>query len=136
MSEYEPMPLLLPTYSLPLLMAKAEGYHPTGKKPSTSLLARSATLTTATSLLSAFHVAQRLRVELLGEAFNIMNHANYNGYNSTAFNSVATTAATPINTPIGLIANSNFRVANNDGSQPDGTNAAGLGVTATPFLDL
>ena len=34
-------------------MASAEGYQPTGRKPSTSLLARSATRTTATSLLSA-----------------------------------------------------------------------------------
>jgi hypothetical protein len=70
-----------------------------------------------------FHMTERLRMEILGEAFNIMNHANYNGYNSTAFNSVATTATTPLGAPIALIANSNFRVANNDGSQPDGTNA-------------
>ena len=47
------MPLLLPTQSLPPRTANAEGYQPTGRNPSTSLLARSATRTTATSLLSA-----------------------------------------------------------------------------------
>ena len=80
-------------------------------------------------LARQFHVTEQLRMEILGEAFNIMNHANYNGYNSTAFNSVATTAATPLSAPIALIPNSNFRVANNDGSQPDGTNARRIQVS-------
>jgi Carboxypeptidase regulatory-like domain/TonB dependent receptor len=75
-----------------------------------------------------FHLTERLRMEILGEAFNVMNHSNYNGYNSTAFSTVATTAATPLSTPIALIPNSNFRVANNDGSQPDGTNARRIQV--------
>ncbi|HXA49410.1 MAG TPA: hypothetical protein VNV86_03860, partial [Candidatus Acidoferrum sp.] len=30
-----------------------------------------------------FHVTERLRAEILGEAFNVLNRANYNGYNST-----------------------------------------------------
>jgi hypothetical protein len=76
-----------------------------------------------------FHVAERLRVEILGEAFNITNRANYNGYNSTAFNTVATTTTTPLNAPITMIPNMNFRVANNDGSQPDGTNARRMQVS-------
>ena len=80
-------------------------------------------------LARQFHLIERLRMEMLGEAFNIMNHANYNGYNSTAFNSVATTASTPLSTPIALIPNANFRVANNDGSQPDGTNARRIQVS-------
>jgi hypothetical protein len=76
-----------------------------------------------------FSVTERLRMEILAEAFNIMNHANYNGYNSTAFNTVATTATTPLSAPIALIPNSNFRVANNDGSQPDGTNARRMQIS-------
>ncbi len=80
-------------------------------------------------LARQFHLTERLRMEILGEAFNILNHANYNGYNSTAFNSVATTATTPLNSPIVLIPNSNFRTANNDGSQPDGTNARRIQVS-------
>jgi hypothetical protein len=70
-----------------------------------------------------FRIGERLSMEILAEGFNILNHANYNGYNSTAFNTVATTASTPLGAPIVLIPNSNFRTANNDGSQPDGTNA-------------
>jgi hypothetical protein len=76
-----------------------------------------------------FQVTERLRMELLGEAFNITNRANYNGYNSTAFNTVATTTTTPLSAPITMIPNSNFRVANNDGSQPDGTNARRIQVS-------
>jgi hypothetical protein len=76
-----------------------------------------------------FHVSEHLRMEILGEAFNVMNHSNYNGYNSTAFNSVATTATTTLGSPIALIPNSNFRIANNDGSQPDGTNARRIQVS-------
>ena len=68
-------------------------------------------------------------MEILGEGFNILNHANYNGYNSTAFNTVAATGSTPLSTPIVLIPNSNFRSANNDGSQPDGTDARRLQVS-------
>ena len=80
-------------------------------------------------LARQFHVSERLRMEILGEAFNIMNHSNYNGYNSTAFNTVATTASTPLSAPVALIPASNFRVANNDGSQPDGTNARRMQVS-------
>jgi hypothetical protein len=76
-----------------------------------------------------FHVTEHLRMEILGEAFNVMNHSNYNGYNSTAFNTVATTTTTPLGAPIVLIPNTNFRTANNDGSQPDGTNARRLQVS-------
>ncbi len=76
----------------------------------------------------AFRATDRLRVEILGEAFNIFNHANYNGYNSTAYATVATTAATPLAAPIAMTAQSNFGIANNDGSQPDGTNARRLQI--------
>src|SRR5262249_26122993 len=77
----------------------------------------------------SFRVRDRMRIELLAEAFNILNHANYNGYNSTAFNTVATTVTTPLSAPVTMIPNNNFRIPNNDGSQPDGTNARRLQIS-------
>jgi len=68
-------------------------------------------------------------MEMLGEGFNVLNRANYNGYNSTAFNTVATTVTTPLTAPVLLNANSNLRTPNNDGSQPDGTNARRIQVS-------
>jgi len=73
-------------------------------------------------------VGDRLRLELLGEAFNITNHANYNGYSSTLYASVATTATTALSAPVLLTRQNNFGIPNNDGSQPDGTNARRLQV--------
>jgi hypothetical protein len=75
-----------------------------------------------------FRIGERLRVEAFGEGFNIANHANYNGYNSTLYASVATTAATPLSAPVLLTRQNNFGIPNNDGSQPDGTNARRLQV--------
>ena len=65
-------------------------------------------------------------MEVLAEAFNVMNHGNYNGYNSTLFASTATTATTPLSQPVPLVFQNNFGTRNNDGSQPDGTNARRL----------
>ena len=73
-----------------------------------------------------FHTRERLRTEILAEAFNVFNHANYNGYNSTLYTSTATTATTPLSQPVMLVQQSNFGTPNNDGSQPDGTNARRL----------
>jgi hypothetical protein len=75
-----------------------------------------------------FRVRERLSIEALGEGFNITNHANYNGNNSTLYASTATTATTPLNLPITLTRQSNFGIPNNDGSQPDGTNARRLQI--------
>ena len=72
---------------------------------------------------SASARTERLRTEIFAEAFNVFNHGNYNGYNSTLYASVATTTTTPLNTPVQLTRQNNFGIANNDGSQPDGTNA-------------
>jgi hypothetical protein len=75
-----------------------------------------------------FRVRERLSIEALGEGFNITNHANYNGYSSTLYATVATTATTPLATPVSLTRQNNFGIPNNDGSQPDGTNARRLQI--------
>jgi Carboxypeptidase regulatory-like domain len=75
-----------------------------------------------------FRVAEHLSIEALGEGFNITNHANYNGNNSTLYATTATTATTPLSAPITLTQQSNFGIPNNDGSQPDGTNARRLQI--------
>lgn len=48
-------------------------------------------------LSKRFNVADRVKLEFLGEAFNIANHQNVTGVNTTAY-TVASTAATKTNT--------------------------------------
>ncbi len=74
----------------------------------------------------SFHLTDRLNIQIFAEAFNLFNHANYNGYNATEFASTATTATTPLSQPVPLVYQNNFGTPNNDGSQPDGTNARRL----------
>jgi hypothetical protein len=62
-------------------------------------------------------------LEGIVEGFNVFNRSNYNGFNTTAYTAGATTATTPLNTPIVLTAGSTYLQPNNDGSQPDGSNA-------------
>jgi len=74
-------------------------------------------------------------VELLGEAFNLFNRSNFNGFNSTLYDADfpflpgsttsrhSATNPPPLTTPIPLTRRANFGAPNNDGSQPDGTNA-------------
>jgi hypothetical protein len=62
-------------------------------------------------------------IEALGEGFNVLNRDNYNGFRSTRYDAQATTVTTPVDTPILLTERTDFGVANNNGSQPDGTNA-------------
>ncbi len=68
-------------------------------------------------------VTEKLTVELLGEAFNLFNRSNFNGFRTTLYEAAATTVATPLTSPIVLTRRSDFGVENNNGSQPDGTNA-------------
>jgi len=80
-------------------------------------------------------LGEKFVVELLGEAFNLFNRSNFNGFNSTFYDadfpfqpgSTTTryTAANPppLTTPIPLTRRANFGAPSNDGSQPDGTNA-------------
>ena len=68
-------------------------------------------------------ITERVRMEVLGEAFNLMNRSNFNGWVNTIYQGVATTAATSVTTPVVLNNNSAFERQNNNSSQPDGTNA-------------
>src|SRR5262249_62319040 len=61
--------------------------------------------------------------EAIAEGFNVFTRPNYNGFNTTAYTAGATTATTPLATPIVLTASTSYLQPNNDGSQPDGTNA-------------
>jgi hypothetical protein len=71
-----------------------------------------------------FNITEKVQVELIGEGFNIFNRSNFNGFNTTLYNTVTPSPNPPTSdTPIQFIQNSSFGVANNDGSQPDGTNA-------------
>jgi len=80
-------------------------------------------------------LGEKFVVELLGEAFNLFNRSNFNGFNSTLYNAAfpllpgsttdrfSATNPPPLATPIPLTRSANFGAPNNDGSQPDGTNA-------------
>lgn len=78
---------------------------------------------------------EKFVVELLGEAFNLFNRSNFNGFNSTLYDAdfpflpgstttrYSATNPPPLGTAIPLARRANFGAPNNDGSQPDGTNA-------------
>jgi hypothetical protein len=72
-----------------------------------------------------FRVTERLKVQVLGEAFNLFNHSNFTGYNTTAFNVPKASAATQASAsvPIKLTSATGFAVPSQDGGQPDGTGA-------------
>lgn len=74
-------------------------------------------------------ITERARFEVIGEAFNIFNTSNFNGYLNTQYTATATANTTPLKTPVQLVRTSNFYTANNDGSQPDGTNARRLQIS-------
>jgi hypothetical protein len=65
----------------------------------------------------------RVTLEAIAEGVNVFNRSNYNGYNTTIYTATATTATTPLATPVVLTSSPSYLVVNNDGSQPDGTNA-------------
>jgi hypothetical protein len=68
-------------------------------------------------------LTENFTLELIGESFNLFNRSNFNGFNSTRYDALATPVTTPLATPIALVERANFGVENNNGSQPDGTNA-------------
>jgi hypothetical protein len=68
-------------------------------------------------------LTERLVAQVVVEGFNLSNTSNFNGFNTTIYDATATTATTPLATPVVLRANTSYLVPNNDGSQPDGTNA-------------
>ena len=77
-----------------------------------------------------FHIKDRYVLELLGEGFNLFNHANFNQFNSTAFNAGPTTATTPVSTPVPLTSVATFATPFGDGVFPDGTGARRFQVSA------
>lgn len=74
-------------------------------------------------LAREFRIRERFSVEVLGEAFNLWNTSNFNGFNNTIYQATATTVTTPLASPIVLRPDTSFLVENNNSSQPDGTNA-------------
>ena len=71
-----------------------------------------------------FKLKEKVSVELLGESFNLFNRSNFNGFNSTIYNTTTPSPNPPtLATPIVFTTNTTFGTPNNDGSQPDGTNA-------------
>ncbi len=75
-------------------------------------------------LSRTFDVTERAKIELIAEGFNIFNRSNFNGFNTTIYNTLTPSPNPPTaDTPIQFIRNNSFGVENNDGSQPDGTNA-------------
>jgi len=79
-------------------------------------------------------IKEQFSIELLAEGFNVFNRSNFNGYTTTLYNAdfplipgtstrYTNTNPPPLTTPIPLTLNTNFGTPNNDGSQPDGTNA-------------
>ena len=70
------------------------------------------------------HVANRLVIEVLGEAFNIFNANIWTQYNNAAYTATATNAATASPaTPVILVPTTNFGTPSADSGFPDGTNA-------------
>lgn len=74
-------------------------------------------------LSRSFRLTERFQMEFIGEGFNLFNTSNFNGFNNTSFQAAATTVTTPLSQPIALTADPSFFRENNNGSQPDGTNA-------------
>ncbi len=68
-------------------------------------------------------IGEKFTLELIGESFNLFNRSNFNGFRSTLYEAQATTVNTSLSTPILLVERADFGVENNNGSQPDGTNA-------------
>jgi hypothetical protein len=74
----------------------------------------------------AIRLTERLGIEVLAEAFNVFNHSNYNGFNTTIYTATATTNTTPLAAPILLSPTVGYFAPNNDATPPDGTNARRL----------
>jgi hypothetical protein len=70
----------------------------------------------------SFKITERYQFQVLAEGFNLFNHSNFTGYNTTAFSTSATTLADPT-VPVKLTARSTFGTPTQDSILPDGTGA-------------
>lgn len=75
-----------------------------------------------TRVARTFKMKERYQFQVLAEAFNLFNHSNYTGYNTTAFAAGGATLADST-VPVKLSARSNFGTPNQDSILPDGTGA-------------
>jgi len=67
-------------------------------------------------------ITERYQFQVLAEGFNLFNHSNFTGYNSTAFGTSTATLADPT-VPVKLTSRSNFGTPSQDSILPDGTGA-------------
>ena len=70
-----------------------------------------------------FRLNERLTAEVIGEAFNLWNTTNINGYSNIIYQAAATTVTTPLTSPVLLTPDVSFLTPNNNSGPPDGTNA-------------
>jgi hypothetical protein len=77
-----------------------------------------------------FKLGERLTTEVFFEGFNVFNHSNWTNYNTTAYIATAPPSSAGVSTPVQLAAAAPFGIPNGDGSQPDGTNARRLQLSA------
>jgi len=77
-----------------------------------------------------FHIKDRYVLELLGEGFNLFNHANFNQFNNSAYGLGPTLATTPVDTPVPLTKVATFATPFGDGVFPDGTGARRFQLSA------
>ncbi|MCX6617137.1 MAG: TonB-dependent receptor [Acidobacteria bacterium] len=73
--------------------------------------------------LRQFRVTERLSFELMGEVFNLINHPNYYGVNTSLFTAPSPAATTPVGTPIALTQRTDFGTPYTTSIFPDGTSA-------------
>jgi hypothetical protein len=93
------------------------GHRNTAVEPSRSADRKRATNVLDLRLSKRFAIAEKAKVELLGESFNLANHVNETSVNTSAYAyaagkpATATTASTPntltYNTPFGIRNNAN-----------------------------
>jgi hypothetical protein len=73
--------------------------------------------------LRQFRVTERFSLELMGEVFNLINHPNYYGVNTSLFTAPSPAATTPAGTPIVLTQRTDFGTPYTTSIFPDGTSA-------------
>jgi hypothetical protein len=83
-------------------------------------------------LSKTFRIKENVSLELIAEGFNVFNRSNFNGFNGGLYSVTAPPNGTvlDVSVPIQFKTISTFGTPNNDGSQPDGTNARRFQIAA------